>query len=144
MTDKPHLDIAEEIYAEGMKYNWREAESPANAMLARACLERAAATGHTKALRELSEMMFQGSGGLRNQEHALWLKWSACARGDFDAFEELSTLLESFALSLTHEDDRRRAIDGARKAEEVAEQLQWLKSYLHELVRLNLTQTGQQ
>lgn len=133
MHEKSPQDFAEELYAEGMRYNWRGAASSANAMLSRATLERAAATGHTKALRELSEMMFQGSGGPQNQEQALWLKWSAVVRGDIDALEELSALLESYAESLTQPNGRQHASEGARKAEEASEKLQWLGSYLHGL-----------
>ncbi len=137
MTDKP-LDRAKALYEEGMKYNWRQDKSPANAALSRATLECAAAMGHTKARRELAEMIFQGSGGPQNREHALWLKWSAFVRGDGEALEELSALLESYAESVTPPGARQRATDAARKAEEVSERVGWLGNYLHELARLNL------
>lgn len=137
MTDKPQNDPAEALYKEGMKYNWRQDKSPANATLSRATLESAAATGHTKALRELAEMMFQGSGGPRNQEHALWLKWSAFVRGDTEALEELSALLESYAEYVDQPDDRLRVNSAARKVEEASELLSWIGNYLHKLARLN-------
>lgn len=138
MTDKPQKDLAATLYEEGMKYNWRQDKSPANAALSRANLERAAALGHSKAIRELAEMIFQGSGGPQNQEYALWLKWSAFVRGDNEALEELSALLESFAESVTQPGARQRAIEATRKAEEVGERLGWLGNYLHDLARMNL------
>ncbi len=143
MTHESRNDVGEELYEEGMKYNWRQSESPANAALSRATLERAAATGHTKAIREVAEMMFQGSGGPKNQEHALWLKWSAFVRGDSDALEELSALLESYAESMPQPNDRQRASDAARKTEEAAERLAWLQSYLHGVARLSLANREQ-
>ena len=82
MTGKQELNDADALYEEGMKYNWRQNGSFANAALSRANLQQAAVLGHTKALRELAEMMFAGSGGPKDQEHALWLKWSAFCRGD--------------------------------------------------------------
>jgi len=134
MTKEARKDVGEKLYAEGMKYNWRQSESPANATLSRATLESSAATGHTKAIREVAEMMFQGSGGSKNPERALWLKWSAFMRGDSNALEELSALLESYAEALPQPIDRQRATDAARKTEELAKHFAWLQSYLHHLV----------
>lgn len=123
-------ELAERHYADGMQYNWRDAESPKNAMLARALLERAAALEHPKALRELAEMEFSGTGGPKNQEHALWLKWAAIVRGDHEALEELSALLETYAESIPNSLEKNRAAGAAAKAEAAGEALQWLGSYL--------------
>lgn len=135
MSDAHQTKLADDLYSTGMQYNWRKSESPANATFARAALERAAALGHTKAMRELSEMLFVGSGGPPELEHALWLKWSAGIRGDYEAFEELSALLEGYGESIADTGDRERAEGAARKAEETGEHLAWLGSYLYGLVR---------
>jgi hypothetical protein len=135
MSEKLQQSLADVLYEEGMQYNWRHAESPACAALSRANLERAAAMGHCKALREVAEMVFVGAGGVQNREHALWLKWSAFMRGDVEVLEDLSALLESYAEGLTQTTDVQRASSGARKAAEAKEHLQWLGGYLHELLR---------
>jgi hypothetical protein len=144
MSDDPEKNLPEWLYAEGMKYNWRQDQSPANAALSRAAFERAANLGHTKALRELAEMIFLGSGGPKDQEHALWLKWSAFRRNDDEALEELVALLQSYAESGLAGSEQRRAINAAQKAEEAAERLSYLGGYLAELVRekLGRSQTG--
>lgn len=131
MSDAPDKDLADELYREGMKYNWRGDDSLANSTLSRAAFERSASFGHTKALRELAEMMFLGSGGPREMEHALWLKWSAYRKNDEEALEELVALLESYAESGADPDNRRRADKAARKAEEAGEQLRCVSSFLH-------------
>jgi TPR repeat protein len=141
MSINPEKDLADRLYAEGMKYNWRQNQSPANAALSRAAFERAANLGHTKALRELAEMVFLGSGGQMDQEQALWLKWSAFRQNDDDALEELVALLESYAESGLDGDEARRATKAAQKAEEAAEHLSYLGSYLFELVRERLGRT---
>ncbi len=138
MTDKSETNAAEALYAEGMKYNWRQNESPANAALSRANLERAAALGHTKAIRELAEMMFAGSGGPKDQEHALWLKWSACVRGDDESLEELAALLDSYAENVSDSGTQVRATNAARKSEEAYERLRYVGSFVHELFRTKL------
>lgn len=135
MTDKPEKSLAEILYADGMKYNWRQNESPANAMLSRANLQRAAALGHTKAIREFAEMMFAGSGGPKDQEHALWLKWSAFVRGDEESLEELAALLDSYAETVADSGTKVRAINAARKAEEADERLRDVRGFVLELFR---------
>lgn len=142
MTDMPEMNLAEVLYSEGMKYNWRQNESPANAALSRANLERAAALGHTKAIREFAEMMFAGSGGQKDQEHALWLKWSAFARGDDESLEELAALLDSYAENVADSGTQKRAVLAARKAEEADERLRYLRSFVHELFRTKLIAKG--
>lgn len=142
MTDKPDLDIAATLYTEGMKYNWRHTESPANAALSRANLERAAALGHTKAIRELAEMIFVGSGGPKDEEHALWLKWAAFVRGDQESLEELSALLDSYSDNATDPEIRTRASNAARKTEEAEEQLRYVGGFVHELFRAKRVSAG--
>jgi TPR repeat protein len=138
MNDTPELDLAEQLYAEGMKYNWRQSQSPANAALSRANLERAAALGHTKAIREFAEMMFAGSGGPKDEEQALWFKWSAFVKGDNESLEELATLLESYAENTADAGMQQRATTAARKAEEAHERLRSVRNFVHELIRMKL------
>lgn len=138
MIGKPETNLAEILYAEAMKYNWRQNESPANATLQRANLERAAALGHTKSIRELAEMMFAGSGGPKDQEHALWLKWSAFVRGDDESLEELAALLDSYAENVSDSGTQARAANAARKTKEAYERLRYVGSFVHELFRTKL------
>lgn len=142
MTDRPETNLAESLYAEGMKYNWRQNESLANAALSRANLERAAAMHHTKAIRELAEMMFVGSGGPKDQERALWLKWSASVRGDGDALEELADLLDSYAENVSDSETQAHATNAARKADEAFERLRYVGSFVHELFRTKFQLAG--
>jgi len=135
MTTKPESDFAGQLYKEGMQYNWRQDKSPSNAALSRASLERAAALGHTRAIREYAEMLFVGSGGPKDQEHALWLKWSAYRQGDSAALDELSALLDSYAEGARDPATSRQAAATARKAEEVYAHLQSVESFLHGLIR---------
>lgn len=137
MADRNDPSLAEKLYAEGMAYDWRGEQSPASTAIARAAFEQAASVGHVKALRELSEMMFQGSGGPQERERALWLKWAAFVRGDQEALEELSDMLGSFAEAASDDEGRKRAERASEKAEEAHQHLRWLGSYLHELVRTN-------
>ena len=139
MMEKPPANIAEALYDEGMRYNWRQAASPANAALARAGLERAASLGHMKALREAAEMMFLGSGGPKDEEHALWLKWAAFVRGDGDALEELSALLGSYAESASDPSAKRDAARAALQAEEADERLRRVGTYVHDLLRKKMS-----
>jgi TPR repeat protein len=138
--DKP---LGQELYEKAMQYNWRTSQSPSNAMIARAALEQAAKAGHTKALRELAEMMFEGSGGAAEPERALGLKLSAALRGDQAALEELSDLLESYAESQVRMQDKQRAMDAAVQAQQAYQSFQWLSAYIQELSPLAHLSVGQ-
>lgn len=138
MSDTLGNELANRLYAEGMQYNWRGDESLANATLSRAAFERSAALGHTKAQRELAEMMFLGSGGPKDMERALWLKWSAYRKNDEEALEELVALLESYAEFGVDSDSQRRAGNAARKVEEARGHLRYVGDFLHALVREKL------
>ncbi len=127
-------DLAERLYTQGMQYNWRGNASLANSTLSRAAFESSAKLGHTKALRELAEMMFSGSGGTKNMERALLLKWSAYKKNDDDeALEELIDLLESYAESGVDSDCQRRARNSAKKAKEASQHLRYVKDFLDAL-----------
>jgi len=129
--------IAEELYAQGMKHNWRQGESFEQATLSRANLERAAALGHLKAMREFAEMLYAGSGGPKDCERALWLKWQAYSSGDVEALEELTALLESYSEEGSDERARGRAGLAAQKAEEASVRMRWLSDYLRDVFRLS-------
>jgi len=135
MTDSAETNLAEFLYAEGMRYNWRQ-DSPVNAALSRANLERAAALGHTKAMRELAEMVFVGSGGPVDAEQALLLKWSAFMKGDEESLEELACLLGSYAEGNVDSGTKKRAENAAQKAEDAVEGLRYVSSFVRELYRI--------
>ena len=139
MSDHNDRDLADKLYAEGMKYNWRGNESLANGTFSRAAFERSGNLGHTKALRELAEMMFLGEGGPKDMEHALWLKWTAYRRNnDEETLEELVDLLESYAESGLHPDLQRRAESASGNVKEAREKLRYVDGFLRELVREKL------
>lgn len=139
MSDCPDKALADKLYAEGKKYNWRQDESPANAALSRAAFERAASLGNTRAIRELAEMIFLGSGGPKEPERALGLKLSAIWHDDDEALEELVALLESYAESDIDAGSKRRAENAARKTEEAGEHLRYVRAFVHELIREKLS-----
>lgn len=132
-ADPNTQDRAQFLYEEGLKYNWRGPDSGANAALARAAFEQASRQQHPKALRELAEMMFAGSGGAKEQERALYLKWQAARLGEVEALEELSALLGSYAEGQVKSSDRTRAELAAEKAERAHELMNYLGSYLQNL-----------
>lgn len=133
MTDDD--DAAQRLYEEAMKHNWRQSASQSHAALARALFERAAVKQHRKALRELAEMMFAGSGGPKEPERGIALKWAAFKLGDGDALEELSALLGSYAEDVVRSNDRDRARLAAEKAENAHELLAWIESYIDDKTR---------
>jgi len=130
MSDDESL---QQLYEQAMQHNWREAESPAHAALARGMLERAAHGGHSKALRELAEMMFYGAGGPKEPERAIALKWRSLMLGEVEALEELSALLETYSEDQIKPDDRSRSKAAADKAEAAYELLRWIESYVSQV-----------
>lgn len=60
MTEKANDSLKDMLFEEGIKYNWRQSQSPAAATLARAAFQQAATMGHTKAIRALAHMIFEG------------------------------------------------------------------------------------
>jgi len=130
MTDDESLHL---LYEQAMQHNWREAESPAHAALARGMLERAAHGGHRKALRELAEMMFFGTGGPTEPERAIGLKWKAVMLGEVEALEELSALLGTYSEAQIKPDDRSRSKAAADKAAAAYELLRWIEGYVSQL-----------
>ena len=144
MAAAPNIqDIAQSLYEQGLQYDWRGPESGANVALARAAFEQAARHRHPKALRELAEMMFAGSGGAKEQERALYLKWQAARLGEVEALEELSALLGSYAEEQVKASDRTRAELAAEKAEQARELMNYLGSYIQDLSPLADLSVGQ-
>ena len=92
MNEKASDDSADRLYAEGMKHDWRQDQSLAAATLARATFHQAATVGHSKAIRALAHMIFEGRGGSQDREQALLLLWSAFLCGDHDSLDELADI----------------------------------------------------
>ncbi|SJM92021.1 hypothetical protein [Crenothrix polyspora] len=136
-------DRAQFLYEEGMRYNWRGPDSGANAAVARASFEQATRLRHPRAMRELAEMMFVGSGGAKEQERALQLKFHAARLGEIEALEELSALLGSYAEEQVKPSERNRAELAAKKAEQAGELLHYLGSYIAGLAPLSHLSVGQ-
>ena len=85
MTENTSENPADILYAEGMKYDLRQDKSLAAATLARASFQQAASMGHTKAIRALAHMVFEGNGGGKDREQAILMLWSAFLRGDHES-----------------------------------------------------------
>lgn len=134
MTPSSKPTPGEALYAEGMKYDWRQDTSPSAATLARAAFQQSATMGHTGALRSLAHMSFDGRGGGQDQKQALLMLWSAFLKGDRDALEELSDLLASYA-EVTSPPKQKQAEQMAQKVGEVAALIADIESFMHELVR---------
>jgi TPR repeat protein len=134
---------AQFLYEEGKKYNWRGPESGANVAVARAAFEQAASLRHPKAMCELADMMFVGSGGAKEQERALQLKFHAARLGEIGALEELSALLGSYAEEQVKPSERSRAELAGKKAEQAGELLHYLASYIAGLSPLSHLSVGQ-
>jgi hypothetical protein len=140
MCDQESLQV---LYEQAMEHNWRQAESPAQTALARGLLERATHGGHSKALRELSEMMFVGAGGPREPERAIALKWKSFIRGEIEALEDLSALLESYSEDQIRPDDRNRSKAAADKAEAAHQLISWIESYVNQVSQHAYLSVGQ-
>jgi TPR repeat protein len=141
MTDKTDDSTADMLFAEGMKYDWRQSQSLRAATLARAAFQQAATMGHTKALRALAHMIFEGSGGGQDREQALLFLWSSFRQGDHNALEELVDLLESHTESIENLDNRKAALETAQCIVELDMRLQQVGVFMRELAskRLNIT-----
>lgn len=135
MSEESTESMAENLYLEGKKYDWRQDLSPAAATLARAAFQQAAAMGHTGAIRALAHMTFDGRGGNQDREHALLILWSAFRyRGDINALEELVDMLESFA-EVTQGSPGKYAAETARHVEELNDRLNRVRYFMDELAR---------
>lgn len=135
MTDEITENPADLFFAEGMKYDLRQDESLAAATFARAAFQQAASMGHTRAIRALAHMVFEGSGGGQDKEHALLLLWSAFLRGDHESLEEFADMLETYSESPNIPFPGKVVSDAARQAEDIVDRLTRLRYFVDELVR---------
>jgi len=133
MTDNANDSPADMLFAVGMKYDWRQSQSPAAATLARAAFQQAATMGHTGAIRALAHMIFEGGGGGQDKEHALLLLWSAFIRRDNSALEELADMLESYAESIENPSICKAATETSQHIEELDMRLQQVESFMRKL-----------
>jgi TPR repeat protein len=134
MTENTSENPADILYAEGMKYDLRQDKSLAAATLARASFQQAASMGHTKAIRALAHMVFEGNGGGKDREQAILMLWSAFLRGDHESLEELVDVLESYAEAKDAPFKSKDISDAARQVEDTIDRLARVKYFIHELV----------
>ena len=135
MTDKTTETPADLLFEEGMKYDLRQDKSLAAATFARAAFQQAASMGHTRAIRALAHMVFEGNGGGQDREHALLLLWSAFLRGDHESLGEFADMLETYGESPNIPFPSKVVSDAARQAEEIVDRLARLRYFVDELVR---------
>lgn len=135
MTDMTPENPAELLYKEGMKYDLQQDKSPASATLARATFQQAASMGHTRAIRALAHMIYEGNGGSQDQEQAILLLWSAFLRGDHESLEELADMLGSYAESPNIPLPSKEAAEAARRVEEIIDRLSRVKSFIYDVVQ---------
>ena len=125
--------FAENLYTEGKKHNWRQSKAPEAASLARACFERAAAMGHSRAIRDLAHMVYEGNGGERREERAFCLLWFAAVR-DLEALGELADMLESFG-EKSEQSAQARLTDLANEINQLRERLSRVGETIEDLAR---------
>lgn len=133
--DDKIADPAEIMYADGMKFDWKQDKSPAAATLARANFQQAATMGHKAATRALAHMFYEGRGGERNQVKGLLLLWSGYHRGDENAIEEFTDLLASYGEEAESNEHRRTAKRLAESLELARRALSETDSFMHRLDR---------
>ena len=141
MADNQNNSLADYFFTEGMKYDWQQSQSHAAATFARAAFQQAATMGHTGAIRALAHMVFEGSGGGQDREHALLLLWNAFTLGDNSALEELVDMLESYTENVENSSIQKAASETARSIGELDIRLRQVGTFMRELAieRLNRT-----
>ena len=142
MAEESIEELANRLYAEGMKYDLKQDKSPAAATLARANFQRAAAMGHSKSVRALAHLVYEGRGGPQDQEQGLLLLWSAFKRGDHDALEELGDLLTSYSEALQNAQESKRSAAIAVEIDELNRTLEKVSAFMYELARKQSQQGG--
>lgn len=135
MNSDSATNLAEQLFNEGMKYDWHQDKSPAAATLARAAFQQAATMGYPKAIRALAHMTFEGRGGFKDKEHALLMLWSAFAiNGDHESLEELSDMLESYAEESELSQMGKDAAAAADHVKEIDKRLSRVRDFMRELM----------
>ena len=133
MTEESIEELANRLYAEGMKYDLKQDKSFAAASIARANFEEAAALGHRAAARALAHMVYEGRGGPQHRERALLRLWSAFKHGDQDALEELGDLLASYGEQLETPAESKAAAAVSELIGNLDAALSKVSSYMHQL-----------
>ncbi len=141
MTDTANDSLAENLFSEGIQYDWSQSQSPAAATLARADFQTAATMGHTKSKRALAHMIFDGRGGGQDKERALLLLWQAFIQRDNSALEELADMLESYTESIENPSIRKAASETVQHIEELDRRLKQVGAFMHELAIEQLNRT---
>ena len=128
-------DPAEALFREGKKYDWRQDRSPAAAILARANFEQAASLGHTRAIRALGHMVYDGRGGSQDKEYGILVLWSAFRLGDQGALEEVADMVDAYSETMPPTAMNDTALDTANSLREVREQLTQVEAFMSSLAR---------
>lgn len=144
MSDHDPIDPAERLFREGKKFDWKQDQSPAAAVLARANFQQAAEMGHKAAARALAHMVYEGRGGAADKEQGLLLLWSAFRRGDYQALEEFSDLLASFGEDNKPSQQTIRAAHLAPNLEAMVETLGKVDQFMYELASKRAQVPGSQ
>jgi hypothetical protein len=132
------LELAQRLLAKGKEHNWRQGESLAQAAIARAAFERAAALGLTEAERAFADMLFYGAGGAKEPERALYLCLHAFRNGERESLDDTADMLDTYAETATDGLKQRveRAADQAREASRL---LAAVESLVEELRRTSIS-----
>lgn len=134
MKNDSATNLAEQLFNEGMKFDWNQDKSPAAATLARANFQQSATMGYPKAIRALAHMTFEGRGGFKDQEHALLMLWSAFIKGDHESLDELSDMLESYAEESELSQMRKDAAAVADHVKEIDNRVSRVHDFMRELM----------
>jgi TPR repeat protein len=135
MSNDNQQNPADYLFSEGMKYDLKQDKSPAAASLARANFQQAATMGHTRAVRALAHLIYEGRGGPQDMEKGLLLLWSAFRRGDHDALEELGDLLASYSEQVLEPSNKGRVAGIAETIDELNHGLERVSGLMHEIAR---------
>ncbi|MEE8044301.1 MAG: hypothetical protein V3T32_04125 [Thermodesulfobacteriota bacterium] len=127
---------AEEIFEEGKKYNLRQSTSPSSATTARVFFQQAVTMGHTGAMRDLAHMCFDGRGGTKDKEEAIWLLWAAFHRGDYDSLDELTDILESYSEEPDSKLAAADALKASKNAATIKQNIDSLMSFIHQVAQV--------
>ena len=133
--DEGEHDTAEALFNEGKKYDWRQDRSPVAATLARANFEQAASLGHTRAIRALGHMVYDGRGGSQDKEYGILVLWSAFRLGDQGALEEVEDMLETYAKTHSSPSVGTEVVNAASYLREIRHRLGHVEKFMHSMAR---------
>ncbi len=127
---------ADRLFEEGKNYNQRQNTSLSSATTARVCFQQAVTMGHTGAMRALAHMCFDGSGGTKDKEEAIWLLWAAFYRGDYDSLDELTDILESYSEEPDSKLAATDALQASQNAAAIKQNIDSLMSFIHQVAQV--------